>query len=192
MILVFAARQSSKIRFALSFRLFFFLSFRRIKNSVIGSNRLKGMVLEQGVSCRLVALMNLSNGDVAREAMIVVASLAKGTEQHLRLLIDANAVPILLVNTQSDRTDFVEASLRCLRTIFKSRIAPIDLVYSGINTTTTGNSTSSSSLCAAQPILPHLLSLAKNNKSSYVIKECIANILAAACQVISLSVCASV
>lgn len=146
---------------------------------MIGSNRLKGMILEQGIAGRLVSLMDVSNGEVAREAMIVVASLAKGTEQHLRLLIDANAVPILLVNTQSDKAEYIEASLRCLRTIFKSKIAPIDLIYSGFN----DNTTTSTSVCTAQTILPHLLSLAKNAKSTYVIKECISNILAAACQV---------
>lgn len=155
-----------------------FEAVRRIKNSVIGSNRIKGLVLEQGIAGRLVTLMNIANGDIAREAMIVVGSLAKGTEQHLRVLIDEQAVPTLLVNTQSDKFPFVEASLRCLRTIFKSRLAPIDLIYSGINSLS-----SSSSVCAnfQSPILPHLISLAANPKSSYVIKECIANILAASC-----------
>lgn len=134
--------------------------------------------MEQGTAGRLVALMDINNGDIAREAMIVVASLAKGTEQHLRMLIDANAVPTLLINTQSDRFPFVEASLRCLRTIFKSKLAPVELIYSGIN------SLSSTLICTIQsPILPHLISLAANNKSNFVIKECIANILAASCQV---------
>ena len=123
--------------------------------------------------------MNITNGEISKEAMIVVGSLAKGTEQHLRLLIDANAVPILLINTQSDVFRFVEASLRCLRTIFKSPLAPFDLIYLGINSLSP-----SSSICTNQsPILPHLISLAANNKSSYVIKECVANILAASCQV---------
>ena len=136
-------------------------------------------MLEQGTAGRLVSLMNIQNGDVAREAMIVVASLAKGTEQHLKMLIEADAVPNLLVNTQSDKLPFVEASLRCLRTIFRSHLAPFELIYSGINSL----SSTSSPCNTHSPILPHLISLAANNKSSYVIKECIANILAAACQV---------
>lgn len=154
---------------------------RRIKNSVIGSNRLKGLVLEQGTAGRLVALMNLNYGDIAREAMIVVASLAKGTEQHLKMLIEADAVPTLLINTQSDNFTFVEASLRCLRTIFRSRLAPVELIYSGINSLSSPSSTNNCTSHTSSHILPLLMSLAKNPKSNFVIKECIANILAASC-----------
>lgn len=156
---------------------------RRIKNCVIGSNRLKGIVLENGTAGRLVVLMNIANGEIAREAMIVVASLAKGTEAHLRMLIEAGAVPTLLLNTQTENLAFVEASLRCLRTIFRSRLAPIELIYSGISSVTSSTASAATTTTTTVAILPHLIALAASNKSTYVIKECIANILAASCHV---------
>jgi hypothetical protein len=81
-------------------------------------------------------------------------------------------VPILLANTKSDNSRYVEACLRCLRTIFKSSQAPISLIY------TNSNESDDSS----QPIIPHLLSLAAANQP-FINKECVANIMASACQV---------
>ncbi|OTF77687.1 hypothetical protein BLA29_000927 [Euroglyphus maynei] len=170
---------------------------RRLKNCVIGSNRLKGLVLEQNVSERLVELMRWTkfNPEINREAMLAITSLAKGTEQHLKMVIDAEAVPQLLQNTRAEKFELVEASLRGLRTIFKSRLAPIDLIYQTANNSNTSfidqPSSSSSSKTTdttnklyQNSILAHLFTLARRNisPSNYVIKECIANILASSCQ----------
>ena len=188
----------------------FFLSQRRLKNCVIGSNRLKGLVLEQNVSERLVQLMNpqTTNEQISCEAILAITSLAKGTEQHLKMIIDSGAVPQLLRNTYLEKFELIEASLRGLRTIFKSRLAPIDLIYQTDNITpaTSNPSSSSSSSVDNQQqspsssssktvdtqkfqnpnsILSHLFTLARRNisPSNYVVKECIANILASSCQV---------
>lgn len=157
---------------------------KRVKNCVIGSDRLKGLVLEQNVAERLVNLMEAKNENISREAMLTITSLAKGTEQHLKIVIDAGAIPQLLINTQADKFELVEASLRALRTIFKSRIAPIELIYHKMEQPTSSTPCTSFSSSIQQTILPHFFALAKReiSPSNYVVKECIANILAAACQ----------
>lgn len=167
---------------------------RRVKNCVIGSNRLKGLVLEQNVSERLVQLMEptTSNTDISREAMLIITSLAKGTEQHLKTIIDAGAVPQLLRNTQAENFELIEASLRGLRTIFKSRLAPIELIYQTNDSTPlpidqplpSSSKTTDTHKLFQNSKLAHLFALARRNisPSNYVIKECIANILASSCQ----------
>lgn len=163
-----------------SLHIIIILLFRRVKNFVIGSNRSKGLVLEQNVAERLVLLMDPNNDKICKEAILTINSLAKGTEQHLKLIIDAGAVPQLLLNTRAEKFELVEASLRGLRTIFKSKLAPIDLIYSDID-----QNLPPEKIQTNKTLLSHLFSLAKQNIPpwNYVVKECIANILAAACQV---------
>jgi len=145
---------------------------RYIKNLVIGSNRLKGSIIELGVVPRLIQLMDHNNEELRRETVLTIASLAKGTDDHLKIIIESGVVPILLANTRSSNSHYVEACLRCLRTIFKSSQAPINVLY------TENNNNDESSL----PIIPHLLSLAAYNQP-FINKECVANIMASACQV---------
>ena len=148
---------------------------RHIKNLVIGSNRLKGLVIESSIVPRLMQLIHISdntNHQLAKEVVLTIASLAKGTEEHLKVLIDSGIVGLLLENTKSNDSALVEACLRALRTIFNSSEAPIDLIYDK----NSGNDSNS------QPIIADLLSLATNSQS-FVNKECIANIMAFSCQV---------
>ncbi|XP_054166382.1 armadillo repeat-containing protein 8-like isoform X2 [Oppia nitens] len=146
-----------------------------IKNLVIGSNRMKGSIIESSVVPRLIQLIQMCNkqnsANLAKEAVLTIASLAKGTEEHVKVLIDSGVVAILLENTRSSDAAFVEACLRALRTILKSPETPVNMIFDR-------NDMKDDPL---YQIIPHLLSLAASHRS-FVNKECIANIMAASCQ----------
>ncbi|XP_066992142.1 armadillo repeat-containing protein 8 [Anabrus simplex] len=134
-----------------------------LKNSVIGSNRQKGHVIAQGVVPRLLQLLGDTtlSPEIKVEATITLGSLAKGTEEHIKALVDLGVVPMLINSLLSDDSRLIEACLCCLRTIFQSPCAPVELIYQDEN-------------------LPmHLLSLVPNSVSNQV---CVMTILAAACK----------
>lgn len=71
---------------------------RCLKNSVIGSNRQKGHVIAQGIVPRLLQLVgdNMMPMQIKVEATVTLGSLAKGTEDHVKALVDLNIVPVLI------------------------------------------------------------------------------------------------
>lgn len=75
---------------------FFFIS--QLKNSVIGSNKQKGNAIQQGVIPRLTQLLGDYEQpiDIRNETVIILGSLAKGTEDHIKELIKSDIVPLLL------------------------------------------------------------------------------------------------
>lgn len=89
-----------------------------IKNSVIGSNRQKGTVIAQGIVPRLMQLIRDKNmkSSVRLEAVVTLGSLAKGTEEHIRVLIECGTVPLLLEILEENDLRIVESALCCLRT----------------------------------------------------------------------------
>lgn len=135
----------------------------RLKNSVIGSNRQKGSVIQQGVVPRLLQLLsgNVSSNNVKIEATITLGSLAKGTEEHIKALVDMGIVPLLINTLGSDDQKLVEVCLCCLRTVFQSSSAPVDLIYEDPN------------------LVTHLLNLLSHSVSNQV---CITTVLTAACK----------
>lgn len=90
-----------------------------IKNSVIGSNRQKESVISQGIVPRLIYLLKDKNikNDVRTEAAITIGSLAKGTEDHIELLINSGVVQSLLEVLEEDDPKLINACLCCLRTL---------------------------------------------------------------------------
>lgn len=90
-----------------------------IKNSVIGSNRQKESVIAQGIVPRLIQLLKDTNVKVAvrTEAAVTIGSLAKGTEEHVELLINSGIVQILLDILEESDTKLIDACLCCLRTL---------------------------------------------------------------------------
>lgn len=90
-----------------------------IKNSVIGSNRQKESVIAQGIVPRLIQLLKDTNVKVAvrTEAAVTIGSLAKGTEEHVELLINSGIVQILLDILEENDTKLIDACLCCLRTL---------------------------------------------------------------------------
>jgi len=69
-----------------------------LKNSVIGSNRQKGHVIAQGIVPRLLQLVgdNMMPMQIKVEATVTLGSLAKGTEDHVKALVDLSIVPVLI------------------------------------------------------------------------------------------------
>ncbi|PSN52717.1 Armadillo repeat-containing protein 8 [Blattella germanica] len=134
-----------------------------LKNSVIGSNRQKGNVIAQGVVPRLLQLLsdNMMATQIKVEATITLGSLAKGTEEHVKALVDLGVVPILINGLASEEPKLIEACLRCLRTIFEYPCAPVNLI------------------CQDENLPLHLLSLIPHSVSNQV---CVATILTAACK----------
>ncbi|EEB12505.1 Sperm-associated antigen, putative [Pediculus humanus corporis] len=134
-----------------------------LKNSVIGSNRQKGTVISQGVVPRLIHLLSDPNipDPVKIQATVTLGSLAKGTDEHIKALVDFGVVPHLLNGLVSNDVKLVEYCLCCLRSIFKSQHAPVDLLYYDENLTS------------------HLLSLALQSVSNQV---CVTTVLATACK----------
>ncbi|KAK7580633.1 hypothetical protein V9T40_001262 [Parthenolecanium corni] len=103
-----------------------------LKNNVIGSNRQKGNVIQQGVIPRLTQLLENKDQsiEIRNETVIILSSLAKGTEDHVKELIKADIVPLLLLCIHSsDDKKLSENCLRCICSIFKSESAPVHLIF---------------------------------------------------------------
>jgi armadillo repeat-containing protein 8 len=74
---------------------------RCLKNAVIGSNRQKGFVVQHGVVSRLIQIISCdsSPANVKVEATIILGSIAKGTDEHVRALVEMSIMPILVKGT---------------------------------------------------------------------------------------------
>ncbi|CAB3247742.1 unnamed protein product [Arctia plantaginis] len=100
-----------------------------LKNSVIGSNRQKSSVIQQGVVPRLLQLMSDDTMDpiIKLEATITIGSLAKGTTENVRALVDQGAATALvnLLKSAPLGTKVAEAGLCALRSVFMHPPAPV-------------------------------------------------------------------
>lgn len=94
-------------------------SIQCIKNSVIGSNRQKESVIAQGIVPRLMQLLQdrTVKSEVRLEACVTIGSLAKGTEDHVELLLNYGTVNVLLNILEEDDNKLIDAALCCLRTL---------------------------------------------------------------------------
>ncbi|CAH1991535.1 unnamed protein product [Acanthoscelides obtectus] len=90
-----------------------------IKNSVIGSNRQKESVIAQGIVPRLIALLKDKEmkSEVRIEAAVTIGSLAKGTEDHIELLINSGITQVLLELLDESEARLIDSCLCCLRTL---------------------------------------------------------------------------
>ncbi|KAJ3664415.1 hypothetical protein Zmor_008589 [Zophobas morio] len=93
-----------------------------IKNSVIGSNRQKESVIAQGIVPRLLQLLQDRNTKsmLRIEAAITVGSLAKGTNEHVEILINSGTIQLLLNTLEENEPQLIDACLSCLRTLSQS------------------------------------------------------------------------
>ncbi|KAK7507963.1 hypothetical protein BaRGS_00000928, partial [Batillaria attramentaria] len=134
----------------------------QVKHLVIGNNRQKSLVIEQGVVQRLLQWMNDDSKpqELKTECAVVLGSLAKGTDKNIHQLVSAGVAPVLLKALFNPNLPYVEACLRCLRTIFLSPNPPFPLVYHDAG------------------LIPHMFSIISKTMCT---KECIANILANSC-----------
>ncbi|XP_049874186.1 armadillo repeat-containing protein 8-like [Pectinophora gossypiella] len=100
-----------------------------LKNSVIGSNRQKSSVIQQGIVPRLLQLMSDDTLDpnIRLEATITIGSLAKGTTENVASLIEQGTASALveLLKTVPIGTKLAEAALCALRSVFLHPPAPV-------------------------------------------------------------------
>ncbi|XP_075402979.1 armadillo repeat-containing protein 8 isoform X5 [Tenrec ecaudatus] len=104
-----------------------------MKNAVIGNNKQKANLIVLGAVPRLLYLLQQesSSTELKTECAVVLGSLAMGTENNVKSLLDCHIIPALLQGLLSPDLRFIEACLRCLRTIFTSPVTPEELLYTG-------------------------------------------------------------
>ncbi|KAM6441869.1 armadillo repeat-containing protein 8 isoform 3-T3 [Liasis olivaceus] len=102
-----------------------------MKNAVIGNNKQKANLIVLGAVPRLLYLLQQENSstELKTECAVVLGSLAMGTENNVKSLLDCHIIPALLQGLLSPDLKFIEACLRCLRTIFTSPVTPEELLY---------------------------------------------------------------
>ncbi|XP_037504419.1 armadillo repeat-containing protein 8 isoform X6 [Rhipicephalus sanguineus] len=146
----------------------------QLKNSVIGSNNQKATVIRMGLVPRLLQILREeSHPQLLCETAVILNSLAKGTEENVKALLDAGVLPVLLQGFQKHTQllpcglvhqdqRYVEACLCCLRTLFRSELTPVECMYE-------------------DPwAVRHLILMATQTHASN--QECIATILTAVCK----------
>jgi hypothetical protein len=110
-----------------------FQAIIQLKSALIGSNKAKNRVIEAGVVPRLLNLLTeptVSHPDLKVAVAYALGSIAKGSDQHLKVLLDCDVVPVLLNCVVSSREPrFVEACLCCLRTLFYHPDVPVEVLY---------------------------------------------------------------
>uniref|UniRef100_A0A1A7WDI8 Armadillo repeat-containing protein 8 n=1 Tax=Iconisemion striatum TaxID=60296 RepID=A0A1A7WDI8_9TELE len=114
-----------------------------MKNAVIGNNKQKANLIVLGAVPRLLYLLQQSSSSLQlrTECAVVLGSLAMGTENNIKSLVDCHIIPTLLQGLLCQDLIFIEACLRCLRTVFISPVTPVQLLYTD------------------PTVIPHLMSL---------------------------------
>uniref|UniRef100_A0A4W4GM35 Armadillo repeat-containing protein 8 n=1 Tax=Electrophorus electricus TaxID=8005 RepID=A0A4W4GM35_ELEEL len=114
-----------------------------MKNAVIGNNKQKANLIVLGAVPRLLYLLqqSSSSAELRAECAVVLGSLAMGTENNIKSLVDCHIIPALLQGLLCLDLVFIEACLRCLRTVFVSSVTPVQLLYTD------------------HTVIPHLMSL---------------------------------
>ncbi|XP_056145517.1 armadillo repeat-containing protein 8 [Lampris incognitus] len=102
-----------------------------MKNAVIGNNKQKANLIVLGAVPRLLYLLQQSSSspELRTECAVVLGSLAMGTENNIKSLVDCHIIHALLQGLQCSDLIFIEACLRCLRTVFISPVTPVQLLY---------------------------------------------------------------
>uniref|UniRef100_A0A3P8UPM0 Armadillo repeat-containing protein 8 n=1 Tax=Cynoglossus semilaevis TaxID=244447 RepID=A0A3P8UPM0_CYNSE len=119
-----------------------------MKNAVIGNNKQKANLIVLGAVPRLLYLLQqrTSSLELRTECAVVLGSLAMGTENNIKSLVDCHIIPALLQGLLCPDLVFIEACLRCLRTVFISPVTPVQLLYTD------------------PTVIPHLMSLLSHSQ----------------------------
>jgi len=94
-----------------------------LKNAVIGSQKQKDTIIEQGVLARLIGL--LVDPDIPTriktDVVYILGSITNGSEANVKSLNDIDVVAILLNGLVSQDDKLVAASLCCLRSLLHTK-----------------------------------------------------------------------
>lgn len=144
-----------------------------LKNAIIGSNKQKHSVIEREFVPRLLGVLKENTGDPAKEELLLettacLTSLAKGTEDHVRYLVNAGCIPIFIGIVLDNRSSpkYIEMTLKALRSIYNTN----SVLVEPINTFDRTNK-----------LVLRLLQLA-TPEQSFSNQECVALILSRSCQ----------
>ncbi|XP_015908463.1 armadillo repeat-containing protein 8 isoform X2 [Parasteatoda tepidariorum] len=140
-------------------------ALKHLKNTVIGSNKQKGIVIQMGVLPRLYQFLTdeVSSEDLMIETAVTLGSLAKGTDKHVEDLLGSGLIGAVLRGlATSSNMKLTEACLRCLRTVLSRNDATIDMLYED------------------PTLIPHLVSMCK--QQSTTVQECVMTMLSSGCQ----------
>uniref|UniRef100_A0A8C9ZDJ8 Armadillo repeat-containing protein 8 n=1 Tax=Sander lucioperca TaxID=283035 RepID=A0A8C9ZDJ8_SANLU len=135
-----------------------------MKNAVIGNNKQKANLIVLGAVPRLLYLLQQSSSslELRTECAVVLGSLAMGTENNIKSLVDCHIIPALLQGLLCPELIFIEVCLRCLRTVFISPVTPVQLLYTD------------------PTVIPHLMSLLSRSQRT---QEYITQIFSHCCKV---------
>ncbi|KPP58776.1 hypothetical protein Z043_123368, partial [Scleropages formosus] len=137
-----------------------------MKNAVIGNNKQKANLIVLGAVPRLLYLLQqpTSSLELRTECAVVLGSLAMGTENNIKSLVDCHIIPALLQGLLCQDLKFIEACLRCLRTVFISPVTPVQLLFTASVSLTHLEMWPKSPTFLVTPVkdptvIPHLMSL---------------------------------
>ncbi|KAI1292336.1 Armadillo repeat-containing protein 8 [Halotydeus destructor] len=106
-----------------------------IKNAVIGSNKQKQTVLDMGFLTHLVRILQerqyWGDSELALEASATVASIAKGSEDHIEQLVLADCLSafIAIITDPLSGEKIVQTSLRALQAIYCSSQTDVSSLF---------------------------------------------------------------
>ncbi|KAM9485628.1 armadillo repeat-containing protein 8 isoform 3-T3 [Salvelinus alpinus] len=117
----------------------------RTEGAVVLASELRtegAVVLDSELSTECAVVLSTECAVVlSTECVVVLGSLAMGTENNIKSLVDCHIIPALLQGLVCPDLIFIEACLRCLRTVFISPVTPVQLLYTD------------------PTVIPHLMSL---------------------------------
>lgn len=158
-----------------------------LKNVAIGSNKQKEAIMEKNLLPRFLFILqnyaptavtgnvipDMVNEELLCETTSAINSLAKGSEDQVKSLINAGVVPILLNLLMSNMTSSKHTAiiLRTLSSLFKSKSAPHSLIYEW--TGPDGSQTLLERLLSLASPPPSLSSSASQNNNPYPNQEAV-------------------
>ncbi|KAJ8352886.1 hypothetical protein SKAU_G00243620 [Synaphobranchus kaupii] len=91
----------------------------------------KANLIVLGAVPRLLYLLqqSTSSAELRTECAVVLGSLAWAQRTNIKSLVDCHTIPALLQGLLCPDLTFIEACLRCLRTVFISPVTPVQLLY---------------------------------------------------------------
>jgi len=152
-----------------------------LKNAVIGSQKQKDSVIEQGVLARLIHLLvdPEITTKIKTDVVYILGSITNGSEANIKSLNDVDVVKILLNGLVSADPKLVCACLCCLQSLFQTK-SPLPDIESQFEPSVLGNGSLHYQVIYSDPnIVPHLITL-MDSSATHQISVC--SILTACCK----------
>jgi len=152
-----------------------------LKNAVIGSQKQKDNIIEQGVLARLIHLLVDPEipTQIKTDVVYILGSITNGSDANVKSLNDVDAVNLLINGLASSDPNLVCACLCCLQSLFQSK-SPLPDVESQFEPSVLGNGSLHYQVIYSDPnIVPHLISL-MTSTATHQIAVC--SILTACCK----------